>query len=194
MLIAFEGLDQSGKETQARLLAQWVSEESFVAEIISFPNYDTPIGRLIAHDLDHNSLPIRPDAMQALYIANRLEVLSEIEAKSRLNQVLICDRYKASSIAYGEAQDLSSIWLEAAQMPLPEPDLTLLLDISPRTALKRKATDRDRYERDLDLLERVRRSYIGQAKRNDGWVIIDGDRSVEVVHQCVIDAVRVILL
>jgi thymidylate kinase len=57
----------------------------------------------------------------------------------------------------------------------PAADLTILLDIPPEVAVQRKRADRDRYERDLDLLTRVRASYQTQAA-NGGWVQLRGDR------------------
>ena len=77
--------------------------------------------------------------------------------------VVICDRYLASSIAYGEAQGLDGAWLREIQRYLPPPDLTILLDIAPETAAGRKTANRDKYERDLALLSRVRESYRRQA-------------------------------
>ena len=67
-------------------------------------------------------------------------------------------------------------WLADMQKFLPPPALTILLDIAPETAVKRKAVDRDRYERDLALLARVRESYRRQAAAG-GWVVLDGERA-----------------
>ena len=91
--------------------------------------------------------------------------------------MLICDRYLASSVAYGEAQGLDSAWLVDMQKYLPAPDLTILLDIAPERAAARKISDRDKYERDLALLGRVRESYLRQSAA--GWVVLDasGDRA-----------------
>jgi thymidylate kinase len=66
------------------------------------------------------------------------------------------------------------------QLYLPQPDLTVLLDIAPRTAVERKSTGRDRYERDLELLERVRESYLRQAEQSD-WTLVDGEQNKEQV-------------
>ena len=74
------------------------------------------------------------------------------------------------------------------QRYLPRPDLTILLDIAPETAVARKATNRDRYERDLALLSRVRESYRGQALRG-GWLHLDGERPKRDVADDVISAV-----
>jgi thymidylate kinase len=89
--------------------------------------------------------------------------------------VVVCDRYVASSVAYGEAQGLDVDWLTQTQRFLPASDLTILLDIAPELAVERKATGRDRYERDLALLSRVRESYLRQVEQA-GWVRVDGDR------------------
>src|SRR5262249_30090877 len=103
--------------------------------------------------------------------------------------ILVCDRYTASSVAYGEAQDLDPGWLIEIQRFLPSPALTILLDISPETAVRRKAVDRDRYERDLAMQERVRASYQRQAAAN-AWVVIDGERSKEAIAEDVIAVVQ----
>ena len=93
---------------------------------------------------------------------------------------MICDRYLASSVAYGEAQGLDPEWLLRIQEHLPQPSLTLLLDIPPEASLARKQLARDRYERDLALLARVRESYVRQATR-PGWQHIDGARDKDAV-------------
>lgn len=174
-LIAFEGLDQSGKETQARLLRDRLRLEGHKARAIAFPDYGTAIGEEIARALQ-GERHYGPDVMQLLYIANRYERRLTLEQWLAGGLILLCDRYVASSIAYGEAHDLDPLWLTEIQKFLPRPDLTLLLDISPETAVRRKATDRDRYERDLELLTRVRASYLRLA-RQPAWAVIDGDRA-----------------
>jgi dTMP kinase len=89
--------------------------------------------------------------------------------------ILVCDRYLASSIAYGEAQGLDADWLTDIQKHLPQPDLTFLLDIAPEVSARRKTADRDKYERDLSMLGRVRDSYLRQAAQS-GWVRLDASR------------------
>ena len=69
--------------------------------------------------------------MQLLYVANRYERKPQIEFELGRGTVLICDRYLASSIAYGEAQGLDPAWLIDVQKYLPQPDVTFLLDIDP---------------------------------------------------------------
>jgi dTMP kinase len=188
VLIAFEGLDQSGKETQAARLGDALRAAGHRVERLTFPDYETPISQEIAaalRGLRHYS----PEVLQLLFIANRFEFKPRIEAWLAAGAVVICDRYLASSIAYGEAQGLDPSWLDDTQRLLPQPCLTLLLDIGPETAVRRKAAGRDRFERDLALLARVRASYHRQAA-HPAWCLVDGERPPEVVAADVAAAVR----
>jgi dTMP kinase len=187
LLIAFEGLDQSGKQTQAELLRDWLKGEGHRARLVSFPDYGTSIGEEIARALQ-GERDYGPDVMQLLYIANRYERKPDLQRWLDGGLILVCDRYTASSIAYGEAQGLESPWLAEAQKFLPSPSLTILLDIEPETAVRRKAVDRDRYERDLAMQARVRESYQRQASEG-GWAVVDGERSKEAIALDVIRAV-----
>ena len=173
LLSAFEGLDQSGKQTQAELLRDRLVERNRQVRLLSFPAYDTPIGEEIGHGL-HGERDYPPDVMQLLYIANRYEKKPQIERDLARGTILICDRYLASSIVYGEAFGLDAEWLRETQKYLPQPDVTFLLDIAPAVSARRKTSDRDKFERDLELLARVRDSYLRQL--TDGWVRLDADR------------------
>jgi thymidylate kinase len=104
----------------------------------------------------------------------------------------VCDRYRASSIAYGEAMGLDPRWLDLIQQPLPPASLTIFLDIAPDTAVKRKQSGRDRFERDMALLARVRESYRRQAAAH-GWLVIDAEQSKDDVREAVARAVAPVL-
>jgi dTMP kinase len=187
-LIAFEGLDQSGKQTQAERLAAALSAAGRRVELLSFPDYKTAIGIEIGRAL-HGEGDYQPDVMQLLYVANRFEHRGHIESAIDQGGIIVCDRYLASSVAYGEAQGLDAEWLTAIQAPLPQPSLTLLLDIPPEASLARKQLARDRYERDLALLARVRASYRRQAQQ-PSWQLVDGHRAKDEVTESVYSALR----
>jgi dTMP kinase len=187
MLIAIEGLDQSGKETQARHLRARLEQDGRKVRSLSFPDYNTPLGQELARALA-GERDFAPEVMQLLYIANRFEHKPRIDMWLGAGDVVICDRYKASSVAYGEAQGLDPRWLEDVQRHLPPAAMTLLLDIAPDTAAKRKQAGRDRYERDLALLGRVRDSYRRQAAEA-GWAIIDAEQAKDDVAEAVVAAV-----
>ena len=187
MLIAFEGLDQSGKETQARHLRARIEQEGLRVHALSFPDYGTPIGQEIQKAL-HGEREFTPEVMQLLYVANRSEHKPRLDLWLGGGHVVICDRYRASSVAYGEAQGLDPGWLTDIQRHLPPGHVTVLLDIAPETPVKRKSTGRDRYERDLALLGRVRASYRRQAAEQ-GWIVIDGERAKDEVSAEIAQAV-----
>jgi dTMP kinase len=132
--------------------------------------------------------------MQLLYVANRYELRDKIATALDEGVIVLCDRYVASSVAYGEAQGVDAEWLVAIQRRLPQPDVTVLLDIPPEVSARRKRSGRDAFERDLELLARVRQSYIRQAAANFGsWVRIDADRDRDAVAADVYAAVEPIV-
>jgi dTMP kinase len=185
-LIAFEGLDQSGKQTQAELLRDFLRGQGRKARLVSFPDYGTSIGEEIARALS-NERDYGPDVMQLLYVANRYEKKPDLQRWLDGGLTLVSDRYTASSVAYGEAFGLDPVWLTDMQRFLPPASLTILLDIAPDTAVKRKSVDRDRYERDLAMQARVRDSYQRQA-HVQGWIVIDGARTKEANAAAVVSA------
>jgi dTMP kinase len=179
LLIAFEGLDQSGKQTQAELLRDRLRQDGHKSRLVSFPDYATSIGEEIARALA-GEREYGADVMQLLYIANRYERKADLERWLDGGLILVSDRYTASSIAYGEAFGLDAPWLVDMQKFLPPAALTIFLDINPEIAVQRKAAGRDRYERDLAMQKRVRESYKGQAAANN-WVVLDGERPKDVI-------------
>lgn len=187
LLIAFEGLDQSGKQTQAELLRDRLRQDGHKSRLISFPDYATSIGEEIARALA-GEREYGADVMQLLYIANRYERKSDLQRWLDGGLILVSDRYTASSIAYGEAFGLDAPWLIEMQKFLPAAALTIFLDVNPEIAAKRKAADRDRYERDLALQTRVRESYKRLAAEQN-WIVLDGEREKDTIAADVFSAV-----
>jgi dTMP kinase len=187
LLIAFEGLDQSGKQTQAELLRDHFKQLGRKSRVVSFPDYATSIGEEIARALQ-GERDYGPDVMQLLYVANRYERRPDLQRWLDGGLLLVCDRYIASSVAYGEAEGLDPAWLTEIQKFLPAPVLTIMLDIAPETAVQRKAVDRDRYERDLAMQARVRESYRRQAAEH-GWSVLDGGLPKDILATEVVSVV-----
>lgn len=219
MFICFEGVDASGKATQSKLLAETMS-----AKLFSFPDYSTPMGHLILghlkrywraesvdrsgiwcrllHWLRRYRLPVSMDTanlnalmFQALQLANRMEHAMAIEHAMAVSNV-VTDRYWPSGWVYGGADGLDTNYLLSIHEHLPQPDLFLLLDISPELSAKRRPERRDRYEAQAGLMEEVSHRYRGlwanmireQGRRH--WVVIDADASVFEVHDRVMAAVK----
>jgi dTMP kinase len=179
MLVAVEGLDQAGKTTQAQDLRDRLRASGYKSRVVSFPDYGTFLGEEIARALQ-GERDYGPEAMQLLYVANRFERKADIERWDAAGLIVLFDRYVASGIAYGEGQGLDPGWLASIQGSLPQPELTILLDVAPDTTAARKTTGRDQYERDLALLTRVRESYLRQAAHPD-WVRVDAEQAPDVV-------------
>jgi len=191
LLVVFEGLDQSGKQTQAERLRDRLEAAGRTVRLLSFPSYETHIGAEIGRALK-GERDYAADTMQLLYVANRFEWKPEIERELAKGTVVVCDRYLASSVAYGEAFGLDGAWLSEIQRYLPQPDLTVLLDIEPQVSASRKTADRDKYERDLALLARVRESYLRQAS-SPRWLRLDAGRDRDAVAAEVYSAVTPLL-
>jgi dTMP kinase len=138
----------------------------------------------------HGQRAYQPDTLQLLYIANRFEFKPTIESWLEAGTMVVCDRYLASSIAYGEAQGVDGGWLTEIQRFLPQPSLTILLDIPPDASLNRKQAARDKFERDLPMLGRVRESYLRQAERSKDWIRLEGHQDKDAVAAAVISVVR----
>src|SRR5262245_50808754 len=136
-IIAFEGLDQSGKQTQAEMLRDRLKAGGYKSRLVAFPDYATTIGEEIARALQ-GEREYAADVMQLLYVANRYERKADLERWLDGGLVLVCDRYHASSDAYGEAFRLDHVWLAEIQKYLPPATLTILLDNSAATATARK--------------------------------------------------------
>jgi dTMP kinase len=186
-LVAFEGLDQSGKQTQAELLRDRLREDGHKSRLVAFPDYATSIGEELARALA-GEREYGAEVMQLLYIANRYERKPDLQRWIDGGLILVSDRYTASSIAYGEAFGLDASWLIDIQKFLPPASLTVFLDINPETAVERKAVGRDRYERDLAMQQRVRDSYRRQAAEQN-WVVLDGERPRDAIAADVFNAV-----
>lgn len=188
-LVAFEGLDQSGKQTQASRLREALEADGLSVVSFDFPDYMTPIGAEIGARLrGERSFP--PDCLQLLYVANRCEHRRAIEAALAQGQWVVCDRWMASSVAYGEAQGLDPEWLALIQRVLPPADATVLLDLAPEVSAQRKQQRRDAFEQDLALLGRVRASYLRQAASYARWHVVDAARDRDDVTRDVLRLVR----
>lgn len=187
MFIDFEGIDKSGKATQASLLRDWLIGRGFKVEVISFPDYTTEIGLEIKAFLS-GLKQYSPEVRQLLYAANRWERKSLIESWLMDGKIVIADRYTPSGLAYGYANGLPLEWMICIEKGLPQPDVVIVLDISPETSLKRSEGRVDRYESDLKFLENVRSSYKFLAEKF-GWYIIDGERTPLEVFNDIINIV-----
>jgi len=187
IFIAVEGIDAAGKRTQTSILRAWFNSRGLTTRTISFPDYETTLGKEIRKFLD-GSVDYPQQVRAMLYAANRWEKKAELEAILSKTDVTIVDRYSGSNLAYGVSNGLELEWLLHLEEGLPEPDLVLLLDASPTKLVPRRGDRKDSYERNIVLQEKARDAYLDLAKQF-GWNVVDADGGIEETSRGVISAV-----
>jgi len=192
MFIVFEGIDSAGKKTQIRLLADRLRESEREVVIISFPSYETEIGKLIKGWISR-SLRMSSETASMLYAADRMQYQERIKEWLRKGWVVITDRYCYSNITYQSALGLSKEWLIDIEKPILKPDVIILLNIPVVTASTR-GTKQETLQKFLDmeeekpvetLREKVRKGFLELANNppyQRNWYVVDGTRPVEEIH------------
>lgn len=182
-IVAIEGGDQAGKETQARLLETALIARNIRVQRAGFPLYSSPIGRLI-EDALHGRVEVEKLALTYLFEANKAEYQATMQVLEDIGiEYLILDRYLLSNHVYARAKGMPVSWVSALQVPLRDPDITLILDIDPVVSRRRKAqAELDLHERDLPLLQRVRELYQGYVNGVDTF-LINANRDPQVIHK-----------
>jgi len=192
MLISLEGVDGSGKSTQARLLVEALGEETVA---IREPG-GTEAAERIRELLADPSVELEPLAELMLFLAARADLTERvIRPALEAGHDVVADRFSDSSVAYqGAARGLGVgevITLCDTATDGLWPDLTLLLRLDPETGLGRAEGD-DRFEQEgLGLQQSVAQAYDEIAQiAGDRVTVIDANGSVEEVHERVMEAVR----
>lgn len=215
MLIVIEGIDGSGKGTQAAELMKRLTspEEGVDAHLFSFPCYKvTKFGAAVGDYLNGkfgNAVDVHPKLAAMLYACDRYESKAELEAQLDARDVVVCDRYVPSNLAHqaakvdgSEAQDLCR-WLDEVEydiFQLPVPDLVIQLDLPVELATqliaKKQARDytdskADGHEADLGYLERVRDCYnhLHGLTRYEDWqrIVVNHGAELRTVEQVAAD-------
>lgn len=192
MFISLEGVDGSGKSTQARLLARALGEGTVAIREPGGTDAAERIRTLLADP----TVELCPLAELMLFLAARADLTERvIRPALEAGRDVVSDRFSDSSVAYqGAARGLGVgevIGLCDAATDGLWPDLTLLLKVSPKVGLGR-ARGEDRFEAEgLDLQRAVATAYEEIAMiASDRVVVIDAAASVEEVHERVIAAVE----
>jgi dTMP kinase len=192
LFISLEGIDGSGKSTQAKLLAEALGRETL---IIREPG-GTGAAERIRELLADPALEIDPFAELLLFSAARADLVSRVIGPALdAGRDVVADRFADSSVAYqGGGRGLgTSHVLSLVDMTIDGlwPDLTILLRVDPEIGLGR-ADGEDRFEAEgVDLQRAVAEAYEEIAKvASDRVVAVDGDGSVEEVHKRVMAIVR----
>ncbi len=191
MFISLEGVDGSGKSTQARLLAEALGEGTVA---IREPG-GTEAAERIRDLLADPQLPLEPLAELLLFLAARADLTERvIRPALEAGRDVVADRFSDSSVAYqGAARGLGVgevISLCDRATDGLWPDLTVLLKIDPEDSLGRAAGE-DRFEAEgLILQQAVAMAYDEIAKITDRFAVVDATGTVEEVQARVLAAVE----
>lgn len=198
MFITFEGMDGSGKSTQARLLVEFLrAQHGDDKVVLTREPGGTEIGeqiRNVIHSMRNQEMASTTEFL--LYNAARAQIVAQIIRPALAQgKIVLCDRFADSTIAYqgyGRELDLEMVTrvIEYATGGL-KPDLTLYLDIDIQEGLARRNHGHARGEelnrmdtQTRDFYERVHRGYAMLMRQEPArWIRIDGAHSIEQVQQ-----------
>jgi dTMP kinase len=198
MLIAFEGMDSSGKATQAKIICEFLKSKGREAIVTGEPVYETATGKLI-YDMLHSSDKDDPFSMQLAYSLDRsFHVVKLINPALQKGKDVIADRYMFSTIAYAMALGVKGEQLDALKKvngTFPYPDITFIMDIDPdesarRMMFKRSVEQQDRavdkFEKKTDFMKKVRAAYQKLPTEYQNLWVIDANGSVDEVSKSII--------
>jgi dTMP kinase len=198
MFVTFEGVDWSGKSTQAELLAAWLREQGRTVLSTREPG-GTPVAEGVRELVLHGD-EMSPWAEAALYAAARAEnAAAVIRPALERGEDVVCDRYLDSSVAYqgagrglgeGRVRELSLLVTGGLL-----PDRTFLVLLDPDEARRRSGDEHDRIEREgSEFMRRVDAAYRGLAAAEPGRIVaLDGTLAAEHVAEEVREHVRSLL-
>jgi dTMP kinase len=200
LFITFEGGEGCGKSTHSKLLLRKLEQQNITAILTHEPG-GTALGNELRKALKRKrGSPISPQAELFLVAASRAQLVAEaIRPALEAGKVVICDRFTHSTMVYqgyGRGLDFTAIKMvnNMATTHL-NPDLIILLDISPEQGLARKRSLKDRFElEDLSFHRRVREGYLKLAEAEpDRWLIIDASLPKGKVARIIWDRVSRLL-
>jgi dTMP kinase len=198
-LITFEGIEGSGKSTQIKLVAEYLSRRNVSLVVTAEPS-GTAIGRKIGSILfnrEHNNMCAETEMF--LFCAARSQHVREIIMPAiKQNKVVLCDRFSDATYAYqGAGRGLDNKFIKLINdysSMLLKPDLTLLFDLPVEIGLQRankrndnlkESSSIDRFEKEnMDFHRRIREGYLNILKNDpDRFRLIDANRDVETIQK-----------
>lgn len=189
--IVFEGLDGSGKGTILTKTAQWLfnsnpgNDKILLTREPTFSGYGRQVRKLLKEDREPLT---KAKQLLQLYLEDRKEHLEKcIKPALQIGSIILCDRYKYSTICYQQAQGLSVNRIISLHEKMLVPDLVLILDVEPKTALERIKESRssiEKFEKKF-FLQELRENYLNLKKLlpKEPIKVIDANASINETFQ-----------
>jgi dTMP kinase len=180
IFIVIEGLDGSGKTTQANMLAKNLAKNHTV--LLTAEPSRGKIGTFIRQGCLYEKKRLPTEAEALLFAADRIEHMqNELEPALSEGKIVICDRYIFSSLAYQGSAGLSLKWIETINARALEPDFSIFIDVPPQLVLERLQRKKSVME-NLDTQAKVREVYLQFVEKGD-LILVDGDKPKDVVAE-----------
>ena len=193
MFIVLEGLDGSGKSTQANILSKNLTNMK-ISNICTCQPTKSPIGIMAREHTQGKGDNLQNETVGLLFAADSIQHLTNQIAPALLQgQFVVCDRYYYSNMAYQGVDDIALervINYNQVSMEIGKPDITFFLDVLPETCMARIAANREEFSifDTLPRLTKLRERYMAsfnRLKATENIVIINGDTKSqdEISHE-----------
>lgn len=195
--ITFEGVEGCGKSTQSKILHESLTQRNILSTLTREPGGTTASEKIREILLSDDFEQLESKTESFLNFAARIEHVEKlIKPKMDNNEIVICDRFFDSTIAYqgyGFGNDINKIKiLNDIAIGKFTPDITFLIDIDVEKCFSR-ISDREtnnRYERlDIDFHKRVRQGFLNISKNNDRVKVINGEQSIDKIASQILNFV-----
>lgn len=184
LMIAVEGLDGAGKTTIAHKLLEALRRCGYDS-VYTYEPYHSDIRKIF----ESGTMKLTPAVEALLMVADRYAHYEEvIKREVELGRIVILDRYKYSTLAYQGAAGVPVEWLRELQKYLPDPDLSIYLDIDPEEGLRRKVGTTAHsltYFENLERLKKAREIYIELSSRRELLLVNSSAELSSVVREVI---------
>lgn len=197
LFVCIEGIDGSGKTTQAKLLIDRLRGDEKKVSLYSYPTHDSRYGKIIRDEFLAGKIEMSVEEQFLLYLldmqSDKKKIISELSSGS----IVMSERYFVSTIAYQSAGNFDYEKAKAVEeiMALPRPDLIFYIDLEPEIAFERKKKQKgktDIFESAQEYMNKVRNVYEKLYSERYGaktWIRIDGTKSEKEISDLIFAAV-----
>ena len=179
--VAIEGMDGSGKTTQAKMLAEFLKKQGFRVLSVTEPS-KSALGKMISEKLIKEKYS--PEAIALSFACDRMIHFDETIRPARGKyDYIITGRSYIASLAYQPLQGLRFEWVKELNRFVMKPDLIFLLDIPVEVFLERRGKTDVIFEK-KEFQKKLRHSYLElHEKLNEDFIVIDGTKRIEEIHE-----------